>query len=152
MGSINFPAIRSWKDKYFVEELAWENTDTELTQSHRTSLLPVRRGVAGWSSPLTRRLQAFPGRILLAAGVFEGIVHSGVVAGVCHRELVVELGHVGHDEELVRALTANHVVNIQQLWDPQLPLCHPECQGTVPAEKIKLDERNPGRVSVSFMN
>ena len=95
--------------------------------------------MAGSSSPLTRRLQGFPGRILLAAGVFEGIVHSGVVARVRQRELVVELGHVGHDEELVRALSVNHVVNIQQLWDPQLPLRHPEGQGTIPEQKTYLE-------------
>ena len=106
----------------------------ELTKSHRTSLLPVRR-VAGCSSPLTRRLQAFPGRIFLTAGVFEGVVHGGVIAGVRHRELVVELGQVGHDEELVRALAANHVVDIQQLRDAQLSLGQSEGQGAVPEEE-----------------
>ena len=43
--------------------------------------------------------------VLLAAGVFEGGGQAGgrVVAGVRDRELVVELRHVGHDEELVWA-------------------------------------------------
>ena len=90
--------------------------------------------LAASSSSLTRLVQAFPGRIFLAAGVFEGIVYSGVIARICDRELVVELSHVGHDEELVWALTTNHVVNIQELWDPQLPLSHTEGQGTVPEE------------------
>ena len=87
------------------------------------------------SSPFTRRVRAFSRRILLAAGVFEGVVHGGVIARVCDRELVVELGHVGHDEELVRALTTNHVVDIQQLRDPQLSLRQPEGEGAVPEEK-----------------
>ena len=91
--------------------------------------------LAASSSSLTRLVQAFPGRIFLAAGVFEGIVYSGVIARVCDRELVVELGHVGHDEELVRALTTNHVVDIQQLRDPQLSLRQPEGEGAVPEEK-----------------
>ena len=87
------------------------------------------------SSPLARGLQAFSGRIFLATGVFEGVVYSGVVARVCERELVVELGHVGHDEELVRALSANHVVNIQQLRDVQLSLGQSEGKGAVPEQK-----------------
>ena len=97
---------------------------------------------AGCSSPLTWRLQAFPGRIFLAARVSEGVVHSGVVAGVGEGELVVELSHVGHDEELVGALTAHHVVDVQQVRDPQLPLRQSEGQRTVPVERPYLDERH----------
>ena len=60
--------------------------------------------------------------VLLTAGVLEGGGEGGVVSRVGDRELVVELGHVGHDEELVGALAPHHVVHVQQLRDPQLVL------------------------------
>ena len=97
--------------------------------------------------------------VLLAAGVFEGGGQAGgrVVAGVGDRELVVELRHVGHDEELVwagaphlqrqfvfsnthwlRHLSSHHVVSVQQLRDPKLLLRQGEGQQTVPETKIYL--------------
>ena len=53
--------------------------------------------------------------IILAAGVLEGRGEGGVVARVGDRELVVELSHVGHDEELVRGLAPHNIVHVQQL-------------------------------------
>ena len=76
--------------------------------------------------------------ILLAAGVLEGRGEGGVVAGVGHRELVVELRHVRHDEELVGTLAPHHVINVQQLRDAKLLLRQAECQQTIPENKIKL--------------
>ena len=87
--------------------------------------------VTGGASPLPRALHS-PGGLLLAAGVLEGGVAGGVVPGVCARELVVELGHVGHDEELVGALAPHHVVHVQQLRDPQLVLRQTEGEEAVP--------------------
>ena len=75
--------------------------------------------------------------VLLTAGVLEGGGEGGVVSGVGDRELVVELGHVGHDEELVRALAPDHVVDVQQLGDAQLLLCQAERQQTIPGSRIK---------------
>ena len=80
------------------------------------------------------------GVVLLTAGVLKrgGQAGGGVVAGVRDGELVVELRHVGHDEELVRALAPHHVVSVQQLRDPQLLLGQGEGQQTVPETKFAI--------------
>ena len=73
--------------------------------------------------------------VILAAGVLEGRGEGGVVARVGDRELVIELSHVGHDEELVGRLAPHDIVHIQQLRNTKLRLSQAEGQQTVAESK-----------------
>lgn len=42
-------------------------------------------------------------------------------------EVVIILGNIGEDAQPVWYLQSNHILCIQQGWDPQLLLCHPKC-------------------------
>lgn len=43
-------------------------------------------------------------------------------------EVIIILGNIGEDAQPVWYLQSNHILCIQQCWDPQLLLCHSKCQ------------------------
>ena len=97
----------------------FKNIFKNFTESDWPFSFHVRLLVLRWSSPLAKMIKSLRMSlvmiVILAAGVLEGRGEGGVVARVRDRELVIELRHVGHDEELVRGLAPHNIVNVQQL-------------------------------------
>lgn len=60
-------------------------------------------------------------------------------------EVVIILGNIGEDAQPVWYLQSNHILCIQQGWDPQLLLCHSKCLKK--GKKNKIERSCPCRAA-----
>lgn len=62
-------------------------------------------------------------------------------------EVVIILGNIGEDAQPVWYLQSNHILCIQQGWDPQLLLCHSKCLEKGKKNKNRGVLSTPGSIS-----